>query len=421
MAKNGLHRVLRARLEAQGLSAEHPPESDATWQQFLSELDRSLHTLSENGALILDPGFDNIIAHAVDGFVIHDTRGQILDFNQAACDMLGYTREEFRCLNVADFERDLDPGAFWEEMSVDEVFTVEGTHRRKDGSTYPVETRVGAFMADGQKVCLALCRDITRRKVDEKALNLLNDDLKKASEKARQANQAKTHFLANINHELRTPLNAVIGYSEFLLEEMQDRGDAHYIDDLERIRTSGRHLLSLINNVLDLSKIEAGKVDVALSTFEVGAMLGDIMTTARPLADKEKNTLLHSIEGDLPPMHSDQTKVRQILLNLLSNASKFTQNGEIGVRTRYDEAAEEFHFEVYDNGMGMSAEQLECVFGAYNQADASIAQQFGGTGLGLAISKHFCEMLQGSIDVRSDLGEGTCFHVRLPLRSHTPA
>lgn len=420
MASDAFHKVLRARLDAQGLSAENPPQSDASWRLFLSEIDRSLHTLSDKGALILDPGFDSIIAHAVDGFVIHDTRGRILDFNQAACDMLGYTREEFGALTVADFERDLDPGAFWEEMSVDEVFTVEGTHVRKDGSTYPVETRVGAFMADGQKVCLALCRDISQRKRDEEALNLLNADLKKASQKARQANQAKTHFLANMSHELRTPLNAVIGYSEFLLEEMHDRGESDYTDDLERIRTSGRHLLSLINDVLDLSKIEAGKIDVKLSEFEVSAMLSDIESTAGSLAQKKKNKLVTKIQGALPAMRSDQTKVRQILLNLLSNAAKFTENGEIGVRTGYDPGAETFLFEVYDTGMGMSAEQVEHVFGAYNQADSSISQKFGGTGLGLAISKHYCEMLQGSIEVQSEIGEGTCFRVHLPRHSLAP-
>lgn len=421
MAFDDLHRVLRSRLEAQGLSAEHPPTSDAAWQQFLLELDRSLHTLSENGALILDPSFDKIIAHAVDGFVIHDTRGQVLDFNQAACDMLGYTREEFRTLNVADFERDLNPGAFWENMTVDQVFTVEGVHQRKDGTTYPVETRVGAFMSDGQKVCLALCRDITRRKKDEEALNQLNENLKRASETAREANEAKTHFLANINHELRTPLNAVIGYSEFLLEEMRDRGEVRYIEDLERIHTSGRHLLALITHVLDLSKIEAGKIELEIREFEVAAMLSDIETTAKPLADKADNTLANEILSPLPPMRSDQTKVRQILLNLLSNASKFTQSGEIGIRTSYDPHRDQFEFEVYDSGMGISPEQLEHVFGAYNQADASIAQKFGGTGLGLAISKHFCEMLQGSIEVRSQLGAGTQFHVRLPRFSKPEA
>ncbi|WP_162687717.1 PAS domain-containing sensor histidine kinase [Bradymonas sediminis] len=386
----------------------------------MAELDRSLHTLSEQGALILDPGFDNIIAHAVDGFVIHDTRGKILDFNQAACDMLGYSPEEFRTLSVADFERDLDPGAFWENMSVDEVFTVEGTHQRKDGSTYPVETRVGAFMNDGKKVCLALCRDITQRKEDERALKTLNAELKEASERARQANRAKSHFLANMNHELRTPLNAVIGYSEFLLEQMKDHGESRYIDDLERIHTSGRHLLALITHVLDLSKIEAGKIEISLSEFDVGAMLSDIATTAKPLADKEGNTLVNAVEGALPPMRSDQTKVRQILLNLLSNASKFTQNGEIGLRSRYDAASDAFYFEVYDNGMGMSEAEMAHVFGAYNQADASIAQKFGGTGLGLAISERFCEMLQGRIEVSSKLGEGTRFHVILPRQAEIP-
>ncbi len=406
-------RVVDTLLGEHGLSLDEPPGSVEVWHEFLGDVAHALERGVGPNTLILDKSFDKIVAHAVDGFILHDTRGQILDFNQAACDMLGYTRAELADLEVADFETDIKPGAFWEDMTVDQVFTVEGVHQRKDGSTYPVETRVGAFMVDDEKVCLALCRDITRRKHVEEELKLANARLQVARDEAVRANQAKSSFLASMSHELRTPLNAVIGYSEFLIEEMTDDGDDTYIDDLERIRTAGSHLLSLINDVLDLSKIEAGKTELDITEFDLAEMVAAIESTASPLASKNGDRLVVDIDDELPQMRSDVTKIRQILLNLLANACKFTQDGEVRLRVRCD--ADKVGFEVCDDGVGMDQEALERIFEAFQQAEASTTRNFGGTGLGLAISKHYCEMLGGEIGVESTPGEGTTFRVVLPL------
>jgi PAS domain S-box-containing protein len=403
-------------LDRLGLSADTPPDAES-WKLFLDDTDR-IYRRGEAGTLILDENFDNLIAHAVDAFVLHDTSGNLIEVNQATCEMLGYSREEMLEMHVADFEMSLDPGAFWDDMTVDEVFTVEGTHRRKDGTTYPVETRCGAFVVDGQKIILALCRDITERKAAEEQLKSLNKNLEFARDEAVRASRAKSTFLANMSHELRTPLNAVIGYSEFLIEEMEDTGDERYVPDIERVLTAGRHLLSLINSILDLSKIEAGKTEIEISEFDLGEMVKEIESTIRPLAAKNHNDFI--VEADLAAtqMISDITKIRQVLFNLLSNACKFTSDGQVRMSVVSDE--ESVGFEVSDSGVGMSEAELERVFEAFQQADVSTTRKFGGTGLGLAITKHFCQMLGGSIDVKSTPDEGSTFRVVLPvdLESH---
>ncbi len=419
--ESSFHRLLATQLETLGLGPDQPP-SEEQWRDFLTEIDDAYERRTE-GAVILDKNFDNLIAHAVDAFILHDTKGNVVEANKAACEMLGYTREELLAMRVADFEMELDPGAIWDDMTVDEVFTVDGTHRRKNGTTYPVETRVGAFMVDGQKIVLALCRDITERKEAEEKLKRLNERLQSARDEAIRANHAKSTFLANMSHELRTPLNAVIGYSEFMIEEMQDEGEELYVPDLERILTAGRHLLSLINDILDLSKIEAGKVELDVASFELSELLDDIDATVRPLAQKNNNELTLELgdelcgtqDGHAAEMRSDITKIRQILFNLISNACKFTNDGEVTVRATAQAGGEAVRFTVSDSGVGMTEDELERVFKAFQQADASTTRKFGGTGLGLAITRHYCRMLGGSIDVESTPGEGTTFTVVLPL------
>ncbi|MFW5968023.1 MAG: response regulator, partial [Persicimonas sp.] len=408
----GIHPLLSTQLEAFGLSVDDPPTGEQ-WRDFLREVDDSYQERTR-GALILDKNFDNLIAHAVDGFVLHDTDGELIDVNQAACEMLGYERHELLEMHVADFELELDPGAIWDDMTVDQVFTVEGTHRRKDGSTYPVETRVGAFMVEGEKVILALCRDITERKEAERELEQLNARLQSARDEALRASKAKSTFLANMSHELRTPLNAVIGYAEFLIEEMEDAGEERYVGDLERILTAGRHLLDLINDILDLSKIEAGKVELEVTEFEVESLLSAIESTVVPLAEKNDNTFEIDAPSESWTMRSDATKIRQILFNLLSNACKFTSGGRVRMSVESHSKGDALCFTVADTGVGMSDEELERVFKAFQQADSSTTRKFGGTGLGLAITRHYCRMLGGSIDVESTPGEGTTFTVVLP-------
>jgi signal transduction histidine kinase len=233
---------------------------------------------------------------------------------------------------------------------------------------------------------------------------------------AEAANHAKSTFLANMSHELRTPLNAIIGYGEMLAEEVEERGHHEYVADLERIQTAGRHLLTLISDILDLSKIEAGRVELVLETFELTPMIQEVASTIQPLVRKNANTLEVQCAPDLGTMRADTTKVRQSLLNLLSNACKFTEKGTIKLHVNRDKhgETERLIFEVTDTGIGMSAEQLNSVFQPFTQADASTTRKYGGSGLGLAISQHFCNMMGGYITAESTLGEGSTFCIRLP-------
>ena len=235
---------------------------------------------------------------------------------------------------------------------------------------------------------------------------------------AESANQAKSEFLANMSHELRTPLSAIIGYSEMMLEELDEGSDGAGLSaDMRKIEGNARHLLGLINDVLDLSKIEAGKMDVYAETFSVVTMLEDLSTTVGSLIGKKGNRLDIRLAPDLADMHSDVTKVRQILLNLLSNAAKFTEGGTITLsadRLADPDGVDRLVFAVADTGLGMTEEQLAKLFQRFQQADSSTTRKFGGTGLGLSLTKAFADMLHGSVSVSSKAGQGSRFTFTLP-------
>ena len=230
------------------------------------------------------------------------------------------------------------------------------------------------------------------------------------------ASQHKSSFLANMSHELRTPLNAIIGVSEMLIEEAQDAGASGDTEDLERIRRAGQHLLGLINEVLDLSKIEAGRMELEVESFDVVALLREVMDTSVPLADKSTSRITLECAPDIGVMRADAKRVRQTLLNLSSNAAKFTERGVITLAAqRTAEAGREWiTFRVTDTGIGMTAEQTSRIFDDFAQADVSTSRRYGGTGLGLAISRRFCRLMGGDITVESELGRGSTFTVRLP-------
>jgi signal transduction histidine kinase len=240
--------------------------------------------------------------------------------------------------------------------------------------------------------------------------------LRVAKEAAEAADRTKSQFLANMSHELRTPLNAIIGYSEMLQEMARDDGVEGFVPDLEKITSAGKHLLGLINDILDISKIEAGKMTLSPEVFDVGAAVEQVASTVRPLAQKNGNALVVSPTADLGKMYADAMRLRQCLLNLLSNACKFTDKGTVSVTVERlaHQGREWLTFRVADTGIGMTPEQLKKLGGRFDQADASTTRKYGGTGLGMAITLAFCKMMGGDMKVESESGKGSTFTLYLP-------
>ncbi|RKZ75520.1 MAG: hybrid sensor histidine kinase/response regulator [Candidatus Parabeggiatoa sp. nov. 1] len=275
---------------------------------------------------------------------------------------------------------------------------------------------MGQFASTFNHMLASLNKEMSERRQAENQLRENAAELQKAAEIAQTANRAKSQFLANMSHELRTPLNAIMGYSEMLEEESIDMAQEELVNDVQKIYAAAKHLLSLINEVLDISKIEAGKMELYIESFDLAQVISDVVATIKPLVQQNSNIFEVKYDESIGMMHADLTKVRQILFNLLSNAAKFTQEGLITLSVNRESRSQtdSVSFRIEDQGIGMTLSQREKLFEPFTQADASTTRQYGGTGLGLTISKYFTEMMGGGIAVESQLGQGSTFTVHLP-------
>lgn len=392
-----------------------------------AEVERE-HLLTELSRL------STIIENTTDFVGMCTPDGHMTYVNSAGMAMVGRLGEDCRQLNIVDFF----PAEVAQQM-IDNIFPLVNKYETWSGETTLLHVD-GTFIPTSQVVTLIrnkqgqpiaigmLTRDITERKQTERSLQRAIESAQKTqrlAEEAQQiaeaASQSKSIFLANMSHELRTPLNAIIGYSEMLEEEVEDQGQTALLPDLRKIRHAGHHLLEVINEILDLSKIEAGRMTLFIQPFNIQDMVQNVLTTLAPLLEQNENRLELQLE-DTGLMHADKTKVRQILFNLLSNATKFTHQGVIRLRVTRDASMPDSGklgdwvvFEVTDTGIGITAEQMKNLFQPFMQADLSTTRRYGGTGLGLAISRHFCHMMGGEVYVESEFGVGSTFAVYLPI------
>lgn len=359
-----------------------------------------------------------IINTAMDAVITMNAEGLITNWNSEAEKTFGWSSREALGRRLSelimperyreDHERGLQRFLGTDEgMMLRQRTETVALHR--DGHEFPVEVATSPVKFGDQWIFSSFMRDIAEHKrAQEELLN--------AKRVAEDANRAKSIFLANMSHELRTPLNAIIGYSEMLEEETQELGKVAVVQDLQKIQSAGKHLLALINDILDLSKIEAGKMGLNVEAFDVAQVVKEIASTIQPAVTKNTNTINVDVAKNAGEMRADLTKVRQILLNLLSNSCKFTDHGTISLKAERKtiDHREWLKFEVGDSGIGMTAEQRENLFREFSQADPSIARKYGGTGLGLAITHRFVQIMRGTVTVESQPGRGSTFTIHLP-------
>jgi PAS domain S-box-containing protein len=350
-----------------------------------------------------------------EGVLIADVRDVVVYVNSRMCELSGYAAPEMIGAEVgALLVPPEEVPAYAERMQlrlqgVPERYEIR--LRRKDDQRFVAEVNSTPFRDGKGRIVgtLSAIMDVSERK-------RIEEELVAAVDASEDASRAKSAFLANMSHELRTPLNAVIGYSEMLQEELSARGLAELLGDLDKIHASGKHLLRLINDILDVSKIEAGKMELITEVLDVKDLVNDVSSTVAPLAEEAGNALQVRCQGELGTMRADATRVRQVLLNLLSNASKFTERGRITLTV--DRAAINgapwLRFRVADTGIGMTPDQLGKLFKPFTQADASTTRRYGGTGLGLVISRQLCQMMGGEVLVESEPGRGSTFTIVLP-------
>ena len=347
--------------------------------------------------------FAELVRNSPVAIVTLDPDHHVVSCNPAFEQLYGYSAAEIMGQSLDDLittEATRAAAVSYTREAGDHAVRGIGQRRRKDGSLVDVEVLAVPVIVNGKRVgMMGLYHDIS--------------ELLETRRDAEAANAAKSQFLASMSHELRTPLNAILGYSEMMQEEAEEGGHTALIPDLQRVQAAGRHLLTLINEVLDLSKIEAGKMELYLETVDIGKLVTDVATTVQPLVERNGNRLEMINRNEPGSMRTDATRVRQVLLNLLSNAAKFTEKGVLTLES--ERGTDAMIFRVRDTGVGMTPEQLGRLFEAFTQAEASTSSKYGGTGLGLALSRKFCQLMGGSLTVASEPGKGSCFTATIPL------
>ncbi len=388
-------------------------------EEALRESERRFRTLFENSP-------DGI-------FLTEPETLEILDCNAAACSMNGYSREELvgRSINIlhpdevrARMEGPRERARFVETLRREGPVTVESVHRRKDGSLFPMETSMCLLEVDGHPVVMGIDRDITlRRKAEEELARYregLEDlvatrtaELAVAKERAEEADRLKSAFLATMSHELRTPLNSIIGFTGVLLKGIVGPLNDEQIKQLGMVKASARHLLALINDVLDLSKIEAGQLQVSLAPFDAKESVEQVVDALAPLARRKGLSLEVEVAPGVGTLVSDRRRFEQVLLNLVGNAVKFTDAGGVSVVCRLE--GPHVVTSVRDTGIGIRAEEIPLLFRPFQQLESGLTRRFEGTGLGLSVCRRLLDLLGGDIRVESAPGAGSNFTFRLPV------
>lgn len=414
--------------------------SDADKIYSINVLDQSVKELIDNTNVIKVKIFD------VSGKVVYSTNHDLIGQKNRENDFTGNVIKNGSVLSGIDYESGIDnttvlysylPVRSLDSGNIEGVLKiysdVEGIYQRIQQGQFNFIVGLIVILTLVYISLFTVVRNadvVIRKQTDERdgylhEIEAINSDLDEyskelatARDRALDASKAKSVFLANMGHELRTPLNAIIGYSEMMAEEMAIEGRDSDVSDLAKIKQAGTHLLSIINDILDLSKIEAGHMELHLAELDVRGAINNIIKTVTPLAEKGNNKITVNIAENINSMFTDLTRMRQVFLNILSNACKFTRDGEIKLDIeRKADDPDLIVFTIADNGVGLDADHINYIFDAFKQVDSSSTKEFGGTGLGLTISKRFCEMLGGSIHARSAIEKGAVFTVILPERS----
>jgi len=397
----------------------NPDDGKVDELEFLADsinrLCHSYKTLHESEQIT-----QKLLNTALIGLSLWRIDGKFVTINPAFAQMIGRKVSETLQLN------------YWDDVVVEENVAaskaqlqaldagerygpIEKEYRHKDGYYVPVKSSALIIEKQGEFYAWSYVENMSKQK-------WVATELQHAKQKAEEANHAKSQFIANMSHELRTPMNAIVGYTEMLEEEIKERDRSHLLHDIKSVHAAAKHLLAIIDGILDISKIEAGKMHLYAERFDLKTMIQNTLTTIQPVIENRANTLNLLYDNNLGEMYSDLTKVRQILFNLISNASKFTEQGIITLEvSRHTEKNDDWLIlHVCDDGIGMTEEQKANLFQVFTQADASTSRKYGGTGLGLAISKHFTQMLGGTLHVESEFGKGSHFTVRLPAHLRVP-